>query len=79
MLRDYGSDITSEFINKATILLIKYLQGLEVTVSPSDYDLPAEGVKKIKNVLNYSKGKVEDLIEKFNKGKIQAYPGKTMR
>jgi DNA-directed RNA polymerase subunit A' len=79
LLREYGSDVASEFINRATIILIKYLQTLCISISPSDYDLPNDGVRKIKNVLNYSKGKVDALVEQFKKNKIQAYPGKTMR
>jgi len=79
LLTDFGNEVASEFINKATILFIKYLQGVGITIAPSDSDLPEDGVKKIKSVLNYSKVKVKGLIDEFLAGKIEAYPGKTER
>ncbi len=79
LLRSHGVSVAADFINKSTVLFIKYLQKLGVTISPSDSDIPDEGVKKIKSVINYSKNKVKSLIEDFRAGRIEANPGKTER
>jgi len=79
LIRSYGPKVAADFINKATILFIMYLQSVGVTIAPSDSDLPVEGVKKIKSTLDYYKGKVRALIEDYRAGKIMAYPGKTKR
>ncbi len=80
LLRDYGTETATDFINKATILFIKYLQMVNVTISPSDSDIPSEGVRKIKAVINnYAKVKVDELVDDYYKDRIVARPGKTKR
>ncbi|MBD3312054.1 DNA-directed RNA polymerase subunit A', partial [archaeon] len=79
LFRDFGQSVAIDFINKATVLFIKYLQRAGVTVSPSDSDLPRKGEQKIRNIINYYTSKVDGLIEDYKKDKIKAYPGKTKR
>ncbi len=76
---DYGNEAGADFLNKASLLFINYLQYVGITVAPSDADLPKEAVKKIKEVLDFYSKKVDELVEKYRTGKIESYPGKTKK
>ncbi len=79
IIKQYGKHKAIEFLNKATLLFINFLQDRGITVSPTDSDLPEEAVKKIKRLLNKAEDKVEELIKDYMMGKMEAYPGKTLR
>jgi len=79
LISAYGTHKASEFLNRASLLFINYLQTQSVSVSPSDSDLPDEAVKKIKSTLNGANNKISELVEEFNAGETKAYPGKTIK
>ncbi len=79
LLNKYGSQKAVEFLNKATLLFINYLQANGITVMSSDSDLPEEAVKKIKKITSKAEKRIGELTIDYLNNKIEAYPGKTLR
>ncbi len=79
LYRDYGPEVTSEFLYKASLLGINYLTLRGFSAYISDTDLPPKAVEEIKEKLNEAEAKVKELVARYNSGRLRAYPGRTLR
>ncbi|HLD02129.1 MAG TPA: DNA-directed RNA polymerase subunit A' [Candidatus Nanoarchaeia archaeon] len=75
--RRYGEDKTLDFIGKVFRLGIATLLKRGFTTSVLDSDLPADIRVKVTEMLHDSYKKADEFIELYNKGKLEALPGKT--
>jgi DNA-directed RNA polymerase subunit A' len=78
IIKNYGYDIASDFLNKVSLLGINFLTRVGFTVLLSDTDLPSKPIEEIKGILSKAQLKVHKLVEKYNKGRMRAYPGRTL-
>ncbi len=77
IIEQFGRDVAMDFIYKASLLGIAYLNLVGFTILVTDTDLPQEAVKKIKEILNTTEKQVQRLIEMYKNGKLEPYPGRT--
>jgi len=76
--RAYDNKYTLSVIDKIFKLGIQVLLVNGFTTGISDTDLPLEVVNKIKKLKDEAGVEVEELINEFKSGKLEAYPGKTI-
>jgi DNA-directed RNA polymerase subunit A' len=77
MIRDFGTEVTSDFLYKASLLGISYLTHHGFTSSLSDTDIPKETLERVKETLNTSELRVSKLISRYKANKLKNYPGRT--
>ena len=74
----YGEEFTIDIIGKIFRLGIKVLLKRGFTVGIADTDLPAEASAKIKEILKNAEKEVDELIEMYKRGELEAFPGRTI-
>ena len=79
IINKYGHRVAIDTLQKIALLGIKYLQMRGFTVLLTDVDLPQEAVSEIKSLFNKAEEKVDELIKDYEEGKLEAYPGRTVR
>jgi DNA-directed RNA polymerase subunit A' len=79
VVKDHGSDTAREFIDSLMQMLLKYLSHIGFTMGFANIDLAPEIKEKVNNVVDKAKRKVDELIVQYQKGELQAQPGKTVR
>ena len=67
------------FLDAVSKLGIKVLMKEGLSATLSDLDLTDEVTAKIKKVLNDAENDSHDLIQQYHDGKLQPYPGKTVK
>ncbi len=75
---EYGHSVAREFLDRVTRMCIRALMIRGFTISISDIDLPQDIKKEIKKVVKETYKKVDGIIEKYRKGEITPYPGRTV-
>jgi len=76
--RKYGAKKTVELISKMNRLGINVTDKFGFSVSLSDMDLPLSAKDKIKDILNKAYSDAQDLIDTFQKGELEIFPGRTL-
>jgi DNA-directed RNA polymerase subunit A' len=79
LVRMYGNDVTREFIDKGTKLLLWALMKKGLTTGIDDSDIPAEASERIERILKEGEKKVEKLIRIYESGELEPLPGRTTR
>jgi len=79
LVRVYGNDVTREFIDKGTKLLLWALMKKGLTTGIDDSDIPAEASERIERILKEGEKKVEKLIRIYEGGELEPLPGRTTR
>jgi len=79
LYRKYGQDQTLDLICRIFRLGIKVLLYRGFTTGVGDTDIDKNISKKIKELLDSCEGKAFEYIERYNKNKLEALPGKTLR
>lgn len=77
IIRNYGKERAAEFLNQITKMAIWTITHRGFTTGIKEEDLPKEGQKRIKEVLDNKEEKVNKLIKSYERGEIQTLPGKT--
>ena len=75
----YGKYLSVDTLGKIFRIGIEYLLRVGFTSALSDTDLPEGAKLKIREDLDKAKTNVEELIAKYNEGKLEAFPGKTLQ
>jgi len=75
----YGEDIGIDLLGKIFKLGIAVLLKLGFTTSIADTDIPENVIKKNKESIANTEEKVQELIQEFNKGKLEPMPGISAR
>lgn len=76
--KKYGAEETLRFMGRVIRLGIAVLMKYGFSIYVSDTDLPEEAKNKIKALLEEAKKDSEELIEKYRKGELEPYPGRTV-
>jgi len=77
--RDYGSEVARKFIDKVSMLGIKFLDMRGFTVGLDDVDISKPTADKIKWNLDKGQADAEELIKRFEKGDIEVLPGRDLK
>ncbi len=78
LVKDYGSDVGRDFIDKAFKAFLYYLDHHGFTMTLDDVLLPADVVESIDELVREAEKKVEELIGVYGKGEMVPLPGKTL-
>jgi len=76
---DYGSDVAAKFVNHVIHLGLAVAKNIGFTMSFNDFDISDSLKKTIDKLLVDTNTKADKLIKEYNSGKIQPYPGKTVK
>jgi len=79
IINKYDTYEAIKFIQKASLLGIAYLQRFGFTVLIRDTDLPKEALDEIKETFKFAEQRVNEVINLYEKGKLEAYPGRTTK
>jgi len=74
--KEYGEKIAHQFIDKVSMLGIKYLDKVGFTMGLDDIDLEPEVLEKVKQINEKAEKEAENLIELYKKDKIEIIPGR---
>ncbi|MHA1396283.1 MAG: DNA-directed RNA polymerase subunit A' [Candidatus Heimdallarchaeaceae archaeon] len=77
ILKEYGANVTKNFLDSVTRMLITNITLRGFSMGASDIDIPAEAEKEIKDVLNKAKKEVKKVIEQYEKGILERQAGRT--
>jgi len=73
--KEFGTEAAHSFIDKVSLLGIKYLDKTGFTIGLDDIELDDKIKKKIDEILDDAENEVFNLIELYKKGKIELLPG----
>ncbi|MFH1316444.1 MAG: DNA-directed RNA polymerase subunit A' [Candidatus Woesearchaeota archaeon] len=77
--KQYGAEetigILEKFFNMGTKVLLRH--GFSVSIS--DTDLPKDAKQKIKEILDNAHNDIKRLIQEFNEGILETFPGRTLK
>ncbi len=75
--KQYGPTCVVEFLNAVSRLGIETLLRFGFTVSSAHTDFPREAREQIKQLLDQAEADVHVMIEEYQDGKLEAFPGRT--
>ncbi len=78
LVKDYGTNVASEFLDKATTLVVQVISTKGFSTGPDDEDLPREALERIEEMLDNAEDKVTELIKAFDEGILEQLPGRTL-
>jgi DNA-directed RNA polymerase subunit A' len=73
----YGPEVTLDILWSMLRLGIEALLKFGFTVVISDTDLPTASQKKIRELLDVASSDVDELIDSYRQGKLEAFPGRS--
>lgn len=76
--KKYGPDKTIKILHKMLMLGIHSLLKRGFTTSISDTDMPENAKQMIDETLNTAEQDVQNIIQKFREGKLEAFPGRSI-
>jgi len=79
IVKDYGTTAAREFLDRVTKLSIAAAVMFGFTTSIDDEDIPPEAKERISEVLDDAREKVNKLIEVYNAGELEPFPGRSLR
>tara|TARA_Y100000034_G_scaffold136768_1_gene215609 strand:- start:39441 stop:42005 length:2565 start_codon:yes stop_codon:yes gene_type:complete len=77
--RKYGINKTVDILVKVMKLGIEILRKVGLTSSISDTDLPTSSINQIQKILEESYAEVNNYIDQWRQGNLEAYPGRTIK
>ncbi len=78
IIKDYGVDKAREFLDVASRLVLFALMKKGFTTGIDDEDIPQDAMERIEEVLNLSEETVVELIEAYDQGILEPYPGRSL-
>ncbi len=75
--KKYGAERVIDILEKMFKLGIEILLKQGFSTAISDIDLPEEARNKINSIMDHVMRDVDELIDQFNQGKLEAFPGRT--
>ncbi len=72
-----GTERAAEFINKIARMSVGVAMRYGITTGLDEEDLPAAVQKEVNDVLDKTENFVNELVEKYQKGTLEALPGRT--
>jgi len=77
--KQYGAEYTIDLLGKIYLLGIEVLNRYGFTVKLSDIDIPPEGERRIKEILDKAEQDVEELIKQYHEGTLELLPGRDLK
>jgi len=78
LVKDYGTDMGREYIDKAFRLFLSYIDSCGLTIGLDDEELPEEAREKVRNVVKEAEQKTKKLIEIYDQGLLERLAGRTL-
>jgi len=78
VINRHGTEEAIRLIHRIALLGIGVLERIGFTTLVTDTDLPAEAKGEIKETFEFADKKIDKLIEEYEAGKLQRYPGRTV-
>ncbi len=77
--KNYGIEKAHVFIDRVAALGIRYVDKTGFTVGPDDIEIGKKSEEKIAKIIEAAQNKVYSLIEEYDQGKIDLFPGRTAK
>ena len=78
IVKEYGPGRAKEFLDRSTDLAICGIMKTGITTSLNDEEIPEEAQARINDHLQRSEEKVDELIDNYEQGFLQALPGRSL-
>jgi DNA-directed RNA polymerase subunit A' len=78
IIKMYGNDTARIFIDSITKLLVSYITLKGFTMGIDDVELKEEATNRIRDILDEGQRKVDQLIEVYRRGEMEALPGRSL-
>ena len=78
IIKDYGTEVGREFLNKICRLLKLFITMRGFTYSFDELELSPKAEKKIKSTIRKAEKNINRLIEKLNNGTLERLPGQSL-
>ncbi len=78
IVKEYGPDRAKEFLDRSTDLAIWGIMQTGITTSINDEDIPEEATERIEAHLDNAERKVDELIQNYEEGYLEALPGRSL-
>jgi DNA-directed RNA polymerase subunit A' len=78
IIKIYGNDSARIFIDSITKLLVSYINLKGFTMGIDDVELKEEATNRIREILDEGQRKVDQLIEVYRRGEMEALPGRSL-
>jgi DNA-directed RNA polymerase subunit A' len=78
IVKDYGTEAASEFLNSISKLLKEFITMRGFSYSLDELDLPPETRGKINKLIDETNRNVHRLIDNYHKGSLSRLPGQTL-
>ena len=76
--RDYGADVSREFLDNVTKLAIGAIMVRGFTTGIDDEDIPEEATRQINEVLSDAVRKVSEFVQAYREGILEQLPGRSL-
>lgn len=76
--RKYGSDETARFIDNMTRLAVGFISYRGFSTGIGDYDIPESAVIDIREIIEKTQGKINEIVQSYNKKTLQPKEGKSV-
>ncbi len=78
IVKDHGSESGKSFLNSVTRLLDRFITIRGFTYALDELDIPQNIKERIRKAIGSAEEKVNELIEKYEKGTLERLPGQTL-
>ena len=78
IVKEYGPSRTKEFLDRATDLAICGIMKTGITTSINDEEIPQEAQDRINSHLEDAEAKVDQLVQLYENGYLEALPGRSL-
>ena len=78
IVKEYGADRAREFLDRSTDLAICGIMANGITTSVNDEEIPNEAQERIKDNLQLAEDKVDELVQAYEDGFLEALPGRSL-
>jgi len=75
IMRQYGPQVTRDFIDKLSRLALKYLTSEGFSISIDDVTTSKKADRKIKEIIESTEKEIEALIKKYKENRLKPIPG----
>lgn len=78
IMKEYGSDEARKFLDSSTTLAIEGIMKVGITTSTNDEEIPDEAKERIENRLDEAEKRVDEIVETYESGYLEALPGRSL-
>ncbi|MDD1766388.1 MAG: DNA-directed RNA polymerase subunit A', partial [Candidatus Methanomethyliaceae archaeon] len=79
LVKDYGTDMGRQYIDKAFKLFLSYIDSRGLTIGLDDEELPEKAKEKVGSVVEEAEQKTTKLIDIYYQGLLERLPGRTLQ